>query len=703
MNLEEFRTDWIGDLRVAAEANQSDPHSEFVIEAVDQLQEAEEVENVELGYFEGIGPKGTKLVIDGYAFDSVDKSCVVLISDFSNSEQLETLTSTDIDKLYNNMRYLVEAALSGYIVDNKFEESSIGYTFAIDAKRLFDNGEISKFRFYILTDKKLSERVKNIQKSPISGKKVDLNAWDINRFYQLYTSTQGKEEIEIDATSVDGGGIPFVSATKGEDYSSYLAVVPGKFLADIYLQYGSRLLEGNVRSFLSIRGKVNKSIRGTILQEPDMFFAYNNGIAATASAIETATEDGKLVITRINDMQIINGGQTTASIANAVIQDKANLEDIFVPMKLSVVNHDKAKEMIPIISRSANSQNKVDEADFFSNHPYHVRIEEYSRRVLAPPVDGNQYQTTWFYERARGQYVQEQMKLSRSERKRYQLKNPKAQLLRKVDVAKFINSYEQKPHIVSRGAQFNMRNFAESIAKEWKPSDQNTSFNEYYFKKLIALAILFKSTEKIVSAQQWYQEIKAYRANIVTYSIAVIMNQIQKQYPDKTLDFLKIWNTQEISPELEAQLVKTTREVFDFITRDDRTTLNVTEWCKKEDCWKRAQDYDFTLLEQFTDSLIKTGDELEENEIAQKEQKVSNQINAEIELINLGADYWRTVLEFGRNDRLLSEMEDGLLSVAANFDTTGRVPSDKQAKLIMQIRNRLYEEGLSRNLEGSVK
>jgi hypothetical protein len=698
MNLEDFRNEWVGDLRVAAEANQSDPHSEFVIDAVDQLQEAEEVENVELGYFEGIGPKGTKLMTDGYAFDSVDKSCVVLISDFSNSDSLETLTSTDIDRLYNNMRYLVEAALNGYIVNNKFEESSIGYTFAIEAKRMFDNGEISKFRFYILTDKKLSERVKNIQKEPINGKKVDLNAWDINRFFLLYSSTQGKEEIEIDSSIVEGGGIPYVSATDGDDYSAYLAVVPGKFLADIYLQYGSRLLEGNVRSFLSIRGKVNKAIRGTILQEPDMFFAYNNGIAATASEIETSTENGKQLITKIKDMQIINGGQTTASIANAVIQDKATLDNIYVPMKLSVVNHEKAKEMIPTISRSANSQNKVDEADFFSNHPYHVRIEEYSRRVLAPPIDGNQYQTTWFYERARGQYVQEQMKLTRSERNRYQLKNPKTQLLRKVDVAKFINSYEQKPHIVSRGAQFNMRNFAESISKQWSPTDQNTSFNEYYFKKLIALAILFKSTERIVSAQQWYQETKAYRANVVTYSIAVIMNQIEKKHPNKTIDFLKIWNTQSISPELEAQLVITTREVFDFITRDDRTTLNVTQWCKKEDCWKRAQSFNFTLTDEFAETLVNTDAEQEEKEIAQKDQKVSNQITAEIELINLGADYWKKVLEFGRNDRLLSEMEDGLLSVAANFDTTGRVPSDKQAKLIMQIRNRLFDEGFSRNI-----
>ncbi len=698
MNLEEFRSDWIKDLRVAAQADQSDPHNEFVLDAVDRLAEAEEVENVEVGYFEGLGKRNSKMMIDGYAFDSVDKSCVLLLSDFSNSDQLETLTPADIDRLYNRMRYLVEAALDGYIEENKFEESSSGYMFATEARRLFRNGEVSKFRFYILTDKKLSERVKNIKKEPISGKSIELNAWDINRFFSLYTSSQGKEEIEIDTSVAEGGGIHYVSATKDDQYSAYLAVVPGSFLADIYLQYGSKLLEGNVRSFLSIRGKVNKAIRGTILQEPSMFFAYNNGIAVTASEIETSTENGKNLMTKIKDMQIINGGQTTASIANAVLQDKADLSEIYIPMKLSVVNQDKAKEMIPVISRSANSQNKVDEADFFSNHPYHIRLEEYSRKIFAPAVDGNQYQTTWFYERARGQYVQEQMKLTRAERKKFQLKNPKPQLFRKVDVAKYINTYEQRPHIVSRGAQKNMRIFAEMISKQWSPVDQNTSFNEYYFKKLIALAILFKSTEKIVSAQEWYQEIKACRANIVTYSIAVIMHQLQKKHPNMTINFLKIWNDQSLSSELESQIIKTSREVFDFITRDDRTTLNVTEWCKKEDCWKRAQDYNFTILDEFIESLISTGDEREEKEVAQKEQKVSNEVNAEIELINLGSSYWKKVLEFGRTDKLLSEMEDGLLSVAANFDTTGRIPSDKQAKLIMQIRNRLFDEGLSRNL-----
>ena len=202
MNLEDFRAEWIEDLRVAAEANQSDPHSEFVLDAVDRLSEAEEVENVEVGYFEGLGRRNAKMMIEGYAFDAVDKSCVLLLSDYSNNELAETLTLTDINRLYNNMRVLVEAALDGYIIDNKFEESSSGYMFANEAKRHFANGEISKFRFYILTDKKLSDKIKNLKKDPIVGKQVDLNAWDISRFYNLYASTRGKEEIEIDSSIV---------------------------------------------------------------------------------------------------------------------------------------------------------------------------------------------------------------------------------------------------------------------------------------------------------------------------------------------------------------------------------------------------------------------------------------------------------------------------------------------------------------------
>ena len=681
MTIEDFMQNMLEDLRISSTSELSDIQTEFVKYVVDILIDAEEFDDFVYGYFEGVGERNKKLQMDGYYFDQYDKSCVILISDFSNGENIETLTATEIDRLYGNLRSLVESCINGYIVKKGFEETSNGYSLAKDLEN--ELGELTKFRFYIITNKKLSSRVKNIKKENIANKPVELNVWDITRLYNIFTSKLGKESIEIDFLKTMENGIPCVKATQNEEYSSYLAVIPGEILAQLYLEYGSRLLEGNVRSFLSIKGKVNKGIRNTILNNPIMFFAYNNGISATAT--EAIISDDGMFITNLKDLQIINGGQTTASIANAKLQDKADLSKIYVPMKLSIVNNEKAKEMIPEISKYANSQNKIDEADFFSNHSYHIRLEEYSRKIFAPAVNGN--------ERARGQYIQEQMKLTPSEKKKFQMKNPKSQLLKKVDVAKYINTYECMPHIVSRGAQANMRYFAEKISKSW--NQNNTIYNEYYFKKVIALAIIFKSTERIVTNQEWYKEIKAYRANIVTYAISIIFNEIGKRNLNRTIDFKAIWNNQKISKELEDQLIITTKEAFDFITRDDRLTLNVTEWCKKEACWDRAKNISFTLTDAFINSLIDVNEENQEKLDSKRERKTENQLNFEIEVVNLGEEYWKKVLEFAINNKLLTPMEEDLLKVACNLKY--RLPSSKQAKIILEIRDRLYLDGLPKN------
>lgn len=690
MNIEEFRKNLLEDLRVSSEYEMNNIQNEFVKYVTEVLKDAEEFDDFVDGYFEGTGERNKKMVMDGYYFDPFDKSCVVLISDFSNDSELKTLTNTDVNRLYENMKNLVDASISKYITTKGFEEITPGYGFA---KEIEENlNQIVKFRFYIITDKLMSERIKNIKKEEIANKPVELNVWDINRLYSLYSSSLGKESIEIDFTKTNEKGIFCVKAIEDSEYSAYLAVIPGDLLANMYIEYGSRLLEGNVRSFLSVKGKVNKGIRNTILNEPNMFFAYNNGIAATASEIVTSVDSEGLKILKLKDLQIINGGQTTASIASAVLQDKKNVSNVFVPMKLSIVNDNKALEMIPTISRCANSQNKVDEADFFSNHPYHIRMEEYSRKIYAPAVNGNQYETIWFYERARGQYVQEQMKMSPSERKKYQLKNPKEQLLKKVDLAKYINTYECLPHIVSKGAQSSMRYFAEEINKEWDKSD--AVFNDFYYKKMISLAIMFKETENLVTNQQWYKEIKAYRANIVTYALSIIFYKIKELYPSKTVDFKKIWNIQKLYPELEKQMLKTTHEVLNFITRDDRLTLNVTEWCKKEACWDRARKSNFDLLDVFVETLIEKSDESIEEVDARKDRKVENQLNAEIEVINLGEEYWLNILNWANERKLLTPMENDLIKMASSFMKTGRIPSAKQANLILSIRKKLYDDGL---------
>lgn len=680
MNLEEYRQELIEQIKISADYEMNTIQNEFVHDITNILIEAEEFEDFEQGYFEGISERNKKMRIDGCYFDEFDKTFVILLSEFSGSSDIQTITATEINKLYDNMKNFVEASIKGYIRQKGFEESSAGYEFARKIENKFN--EIIKFRFYIITDKILSERVKNLKKDNILDIPVELNVWDINRLYSIFKSTLGKESIEIDFNEINYNGIPCVKAVEFEnEYSSYLAVIPGNILADLYIKYGSRLLEGNVRSFLSNKGKVNKNIRNTITNNPTMFFAYNNGIAATATDIKTKTLNNTIYITNITDLQIINGGQTTASIANTMIQDKCDLSEIYVPMKLSVVEHDKSVEMIPIIARCANSQNKIDEADFFSNSPYHIRIEEFSRKIYAPAINGNQYQTIWFYERARGQYNQAQMKMTKAERKKFQLKNPKNQLIKKVDLAKYINTYRCVPHIVSKGAQANMRYFADITEKEWKKSEQK--FDESYYKKIISLAIIFKKTENLISNQEWYKKIKAYRANIVTYSIAIIFYKLNKNYPNKEVDFKKIWNIQDIYKEFEAQLEKTTLEIFKFINRDDRTTLNVTEWCKKEECWKRATELEIELKKEFIETLV-------DKETIDLKNSEDNKLG--IEIIKLGENYWEKLLETNKVIKLLTPIEEELMKKAIKYCQKNEIPSDKQTKSIIEVKEKLLKE-----------
>jgi hypothetical protein len=255
--------------------------------------------------------------------------------------------------------------------------------------------------------------------------------------------------------------------------------MPGKLLAQLYERYDSRLLEQNVRTFLQTRGSVNKGIRETILNEPLMFFAYNNGITATAQEVEIVRTHMGSVITRILDLQIVNGGQTTASLFHAQRKDNASLDQIYVQMKLSVIDPRESEEIVPKISEYANTQNRVNASDFFSNSPFHLRMEEFSRRILAPARSGLQRETKWFYERARGQYAEAQSTLTDAEKRKFLALFPKLQLFTKEDLAKYENVWDKLPKYVSKGRQKNFAQYAFRIGKEWENSkDTFSEFNE---------------------------------------------------------------------------------------------------------------------------------------------------------------------------------------------------------------------------------
>lgn len=279
-----------------------------------------------------------------------------------------------------------------------------------------------------------------------------------------------------------------------DKYRVYLAIISGELLAELYNEFRDRLLEKNVRSFLQVKGAVNKGIRDTLRDEPDMFLAYNNGISVTAESIEIVRdENGKPSIKSIRDMQIVNGGQTTASIYNAHKDKKtnANLSKVFVQMKISVItSSEDMEEIVPRISAFANTQNKIQIADFSANDPYHRRIEELSRTIWTS-AQGGLLPQNWFYERARGQYADMLARESTTlRRKKYKEQHP---LFTKTDLAKYENTWEQLPFYVSEGAQKNFRRFTVrmNVSKKGKLPD------EQYYHNLIAKAIMFSANREV--------------------------------------------------------------------------------------------------------------------------------------------------------------------------------------------------------------
>ena len=721
MTVEEYREQLLEDMAVAAAANgNSTPDKEFLYYVTEVLSTGEEFDDFIECHQEGISHKRGNMEIDGYAFDDADGSCCVFLLDYHGPFEEDSINAKDIDTMFNLLRHFVEEAIKYKM---GFEESSQEYEFNM---LLYENiSDITKFRFYILTDAYNRQRVKNIKDIEIAGISVERNVWDISRIFDIISSTTQKESIEILFEEMGVDGIPCVKAVEYVNvkadieipiqydeeeveekkvpeniitYTSYLAVVPGQVLNDLYMGHGSRLLEGNVRSFLSARGKVNKSIQNTIKNYPEMFFAYNNGIAATATEIDTEMTPNGLVIKRIKDLQIVNGGQTTASIAYTLLtqrkDENIDISKLFVPMKVSVLEHDMSEKIIPKISEYSNSQNKVDASDFFSNHPFHIRMEGYSRKTPAPAVRGNQYQQYWYYERAKGQYNQGKMKFKAksSQMKQYETRYPANQVIKLVDLAKYMEIYNCVPHTVSKGKQALVKTFSHEIRNQWNRNDE--VFNVYYFKRVVALAIIFKSTDEIIKQKAWWREKHSYKANVTAYAMSILFDYIRKNCNDYDLDFIRIWSRQNTYHELEQQLSILCDEVYEYITEPSRLVENVTEWCKRELCWEKAQKRDWTILPEFIKTLVSIDEIQDVQKDAKAERKIANEIDDLKFIISVGGDYWNQVYEWGKERNLLTDMEDSLLKIAINISTTGKVPSDRQAKVIIRTRNKLIGDGM---------
>jgi hypothetical protein len=625
--------------------------------------------------------------VDGYWFND-EGALDLFVADFDCRAQLDSLTKTEVDAAFRRIMTFFETSLKKeFFLELEVTSPEYGL-----ARQIFDRKTlIRQVNFFLISERTLSGKIQALEDDKVAGVPASYHIWDMSRLQRQRSSRGSKEPLDLDFIGMFGKGISCLPANMGaEAYHSYLIVMPADILADLYGKFGARLLEQNVRSFLQARAKVNQGIRTTILNEPSMFFAYNNGITATAQAVETTMSDNGLQITRIIDLQIVNGGQTTASLFHARRKDKASLGEVFVQMKLSVIDSEESERIVPRISEYANTQNKVNAADFFSNHPFHIRMQEFSRRLWAPAQRGAQRETKWFYERARGQYADEQSKLTSGEQSRFKAENPKPQMITKTDLAKFENVWDDHPKWVNLGGQKNFARYAGRIGKEWSTSPDG--FNEFYFRRVIARALIFRATERLVSEQSWYNG--GYRANIVAYTLAALNEVCRRQ--NKSIDFQSIWNTQTLSPVLLEALAVGAVFVNEDIIYPPQGISNISEWAKKDGCWERIKikigELENNLSENFFDGLVSLNEQKSEEKSAKRTQKIDDGINAQTRILEIGAATWANILTQGTKRRMLTPKEIGILKIAEKLPI--KIPTERQCIVLLEIFEKSKIEGL---------
>ena len=597
--------------------------------------------------------------LDGCALDPERGDLYLAISDFRAERDLETLNAAQVDALFERVRRFCEQAiLPSYLA--AIEETSP----AFEAAWLIHSGraKIRRIRVIVFSNAKMSTRRKPETSAQVLGVPFVCSVLDFARYADISTAKGGVEPIEIDVAAVNGAPLPCLPAYAIDgEHASYLVAVPGSFLAEIYGLYGARLLEQNVRTFLQAKTKVNSGIIRTLETQPEMFFAYNNGLTATAAGIVTTDlKGGGLGIAAIQNLQIVNGGQTTASILYASDSSRrdrrADLSRVFVQMKLSVVNPALLEEVVPKISRFANTQNKISETDFFSSHPIHLVLQKISRQLSAPARPGSLSGSKWFYERSRGQYRNMLVHGTAAERRRFELEFPREQLIEKTDLSKVEVTFECRPHIVSRHAQKCFLDYAERVGKLWETSQ--AVFNEQWFRSIVARTIAFRWTDKMIASSSWYKEERAYKAQIVSYTLAWLVNHLQTRRHELNLNL--IWQRQELPDEVGSVLQQLAPQVAATIKNAPPQMKNVGEYCKQQACWGAVSASKYSFHDTLEGFII----DADEAERARRDGVVAKKMDADIDLDRIIVAMMKDsdpYLSFARAKRLLSPKSDAAI------------------------------------------
>lgn len=645
---------------------------------IDYLCEAAEIEDGNVCFHEGRGVK-----VNGYSIAEDESNIVLFVSIYKNSPQLFTVAPSEATAMINRAKQFYLKSLKKYQTD--IEEAYGAFDLA---RSIYEyQGKIPEVRLVLFTNGTIRSTI--LETEEIDGITFVPTIWDLERIYRVSTSGAAREKIEFNLMELAGKELNAIKievpertriSKNGEEihsggYTSYFTVFPGDVLYKIYEKYDARLLEKNVRAFLQARGGVNKGIKATILEAPEMFLAYNNGISATAEQITVTNDNGNsCVITGLSDFQIVNGGQTTASIFNACVKDKNPLDKLFVQAKITVLaDQSQMERVVPQISACANTQNKVQLADFSANDQFHQTMESLSRTVWAPAKTGGEQQTRWFYERARGQYAD-----TRSREKNVKYFDsiyPKEQYFDKLELARYENVWEQLPHITSKGGQASFRDFTIRLKKRGKFIPDQT-----FYQELIAKAIIYRRIRHIVKAQKF----QGFWANIADYTAAYISFKTGQR-----VDLQKVWRQQATSEAMDRMAEIVANAVYSYLT-ETCAGVNTTQWCKKEQCWNDIKTkININVNSELAAELLPIG--------KPKPSGIGALNNPEKDLIEdikiVTADIWFAVSAWGKETGNLPGFQCGIAGTLGRYVGWSKLPSIKQAKQGLRILSTAYSKG----------
>lgn len=621
-------------------ASFEDKFTEYCIEVLESIGKSEGARV--LSYINPNSQGGIDWKINGFCLKDFVKDenkkeyyeTLDLFITFYKNEYDYNITKDDYTKSLNQIKRFINSALKRHIDYIDKSNTELYHLIETIGKQ---GKDFDRINVYFLINGFSNHDKEKIE---VADADIFVHTWDIARLFKINESNSVHEpiEIEFEHFTENGKGLQCLQVPNiDEMYDCYLAIVPGEILAKLYKEFSNELLESNVRAFLGQAGKFNKGIRDTIRNKPQMFLPYNNGITATAESVETKFVDNQLVITRLYDFQIVNGGQTTASLFHTQKKFKdADLSKIFVQMKLTVIKDKDQKNIeVPNISRFANSQNKVSELDLSSNNPYFVQIENLSRKKYVVNPENKNQSRLWFFERANGQYRETLNKQTPAQQKKFKEQNPSSLKFVKSDIAKFINGWELEPHFVAQGSQ---KNFIHYTKKITDLVSKNKLPGENFYRKLIANAILFKTIDQLFG-RKGVNAIgdTSLKALSVAYTVSYFHHLTNNR-----IDLWKIYEEQKIDDVLSSHLSKLLVFVYNHIITEASGSL-ISEYAKRATSWEKLKNtaYSENLVSVLNEYLISEEEKIQrENEKEIDTNNIEDSVFIISEIQKMGLKFW---------------------------------------------------------------